>query len=225
MNSIDWAATGAMLQGFGTWAGVGAVIFGAIIGANAWKAQKQAERRLEMAERILTATHKGKRALAMVRSPMMWGYELDAAEKKLKEDEAWEKQSEGRQKRLRTAQAYYNRLNARRDEVDALDDCLPMARALFSEELEKAIERLRHQFWIVQCDVDAYIDDEHGTDEEFTKKIRRGMYDVSPRKGEKNEVSDTINEAVETIERICEPALRLDPIPVSEPKKKIAPPA
>lgn len=225
MNSIDWAATGAMLQGIGTWAGVAAVIIGAIIGANAWKAQKRAERRLEMAERILTATHKAKRALGSIRSIMIWGHELDAAQKQLEENEKWEWETESRKQRLRTGQAMYNRLNARRDEVGALDDCLPMARALFSEELEKAIETLRHQFWIVQCDVDAYIDDEHGTDEEFTKKIRRGMYDVSPRKGEKNEVTDTINGAVETIERICEPALRLDPLPVSEPKKKIAPPA
>jgi hypothetical protein len=211
-DMIDWVATGSMLQGIGTLAGVGAVIWGALIGAKAWREQKRAERRLEMAERILTATHKGRSALAYVRGVMMWGHELTAAEEKLKEDEAWTRQTDGLKKRLITAQAFYNRLNRTVDERSALDDCLPMARALFSEELEKAVETLRRQFWIVQVDVDSYIDDENGTDAEFTKKIRRGMYDIKPGEGERNEVSEAVAEVVGTIERICEPALRLEPI-------------
>ncbi|MFZ5706622.1 MAG: hypothetical protein ACOY5R_15335 [Pseudomonadota bacterium] len=209
---VDWAATGAMLQGIGTLAGVGAVLAGAKIAANAWKDQKLAERRLEMAERILTATHKGRRALAQVRSPMMWGHELGVAEENLKEDPSWESQTVGRKKRLITAQAFINRLNRTRDEQIALDECLPMARALFNEDLEKALENLRHQFWIVQVDVESYVDDEGGTDVEFTKRIRRGMYDIKPRNDEINEVSDAIAGAVTTIEMICEPALRLQPI-------------
>lgn len=211
-GSIDWDATGSMLQGIGTLAGVGAVIWGAIVAANTWKEQKRAEHRLEMAERILTATHKGQRALAGVRHPFMSGHELNAAEEKLKEDKSWADQFEGRKKRLITAQAFFNRLNYTNEHKSSLYDCLPMARALFSEELEKAIEKLAHQFWIVQVDVEAYVEDEHGTDPEFTNQIRRGMYDTKPRAGEKNEVSDAIAEAVNTIERICEPALRLDPV-------------
>ncbi len=210
-NAIDWAATGAMLQGIGTFAGILAVIWGTLYGANTWRKQKQAERRLEIAERILTATYKGRSSLAYVRSPLMLAYELNAAEEKLKEDKGWLNQTEGRRKRLITAQAYYNRLNRTRDEQIALDECLPMARALFSEILEKAIEKLRRQFWVVQVDVDSYIDDEHGTDADFTKKIRQSMYDTRPRNGEKNEVSDAIAESVDLIEKACEPALRLEP--------------
>lgn len=210
VTTIDWAATGAMLQGVGTLAGVGAVIWGAIKGADAWKEQKRAERRLEMAERILTATHKGRTALGYVRGVMMWGHELSAAEEKLKEDKGWALKTEGRQKRLVTAQAFYNRINRTKDEQIALDECLPMARALFSEKLEKALESLRHQFWIIQIDVDSYIDDENSTDTEFTKKIRRGMYDVTAREGETNEVSKAIADAVRIIEDTCVPALRLE---------------
>ncbi len=210
-SSIDWDATGSMLQGIGTIAGVGAVIWGAVVAANTWKEQKRAERRLEMAERILTATHKGQRALAGVRHPFISSHELNLAEDKLKEDKSWANQFEGRKNRLITAQAILNRLNYTNDAKSSLYDCLPMARALFSDELEKAIDKLAHQFWIVQVDVESYVDDEHGTDPEFTKKIRRGMYDIKPRDGEKNDVSDAIAEAVNTIERICEPALRLAP--------------
>jgi len=201
-----------MLQGLGTIGGVIAVVWGALYGTRAWKRQKQAERRLETAERILTATHKARSALAYVRGPMMWAQELSAAEEILKKDKHWAVQSEQRQRRLTTAQGILNRLNNTKDERAALDDCLPMARALFSEDLEKAIEKLRHQFWIVQVDAESYVDDENGNDPEFTKKIRRGMYDITPPNGERNEVSDAIAESVAIIEKTCEPALRLDAV-------------
>ena len=106
-----------------------------------------------------------------------------------------------------SAQAYFNRLNRARDEREALDACLPMGRALFGEELERAIESLNHQFWIVQVDVESYIDDD-GSDREFSKKIRRGMYEVKPAEGEINEVTEKIETAVATIEATCLPVLR-----------------
>ena len=139
----------------------------------------------------------------------MWAHELNAAEKKLKEDaEEWKLQTVKRQRRLVTAQGYFNRLNKTVEERQELTECLPMARALFDEQLEKALEELSHQFWIVEVDVDSYIDDE-GDDAEFSQKIRRGMYDISPREGQINEVSDKITTSVKVIEGNCLPALRL----------------
>ena len=219
VTTIDWAATGSMLQGIGTIAGVGAVVWGAINGAEAWKKQKQAERRLEMAERILTATHKARRALGYVRGPMMWGHELSIAEEKIKDGKNWSYATDEKRQRLTTAQAYYNRLDQCKDEQLALDDCLPMARALFSDKLENALSRLRLQFWSVKVFVDAYVDDGRGTDENFTRQIRQAMYEMPPMNDEKNEITDAITEAVAVIERICEPALRLEdlrPVPAAE---------
>lgn len=214
---IDWGATGSMLEGIGTIGGVGAVVWGALRATATWKAQKQAEHRLESAKQILTATHKAKTALGYVRGVMMWGHELAAAEAKLKEDPEWKTIYDGaKKKRLITAQAFYNRLNNVKAEMAALDDCLPMARALFGEELENVIAKLRHQFWLVQVDVDCYVDvSDEDVDEdskEFKKKLRRGMYDVAPR-GEANERTNIINEAVASIEHLCVPTLRLDPPP------------
>lgn len=202
-----------MLQGIGTIAGVGAVIWAAIKGADtfkSWKQQKLAERRIDQAERILTAAYKGRRALKYVRGVMMWGHELHAAEEKLKEDEQIGWQLEDRKKRLITAQAYYNRLNRVKDEQMALDECLPMARALFSEELEKAIDKLNRQFWSVQTYVDAYIDDGDGNDAAFTQKIRRAMYDVEPHDGSPNEITVAVDESLALIENTCLPILRLE---------------
>ena len=75
--------------------------------------------------------------------------------------------------------------------------------------MEDALEKLRQQFWIVQVDVDSYIDDENGTDREFTRKIRRGMYDVSSG-GEPNEITESVKAALEAIEGGCLPVLRLE---------------
>jgi hypothetical protein len=190
--------------------GAAAVIFAAVVGRNtfkSWRRQEVTGRKLTQAERILEATYKARRALGYIRSPMMWGNELKVAEDSLKENEDWQMQVEAKQKRIVTTQAFFNRLNNTRDEQTALDRCLPMARALFGEELEKAIECLHHQFWIVQVDAESYMDDD-GSDQDFTKKIRRGMYAIKPPEGEVNEVTDKIEAAVATIEETCLPILR-----------------
>lgn len=108
----------------------------------------------------------------------MSGGELAAAEEKLNSSEPTWRNSivEEKQKRLITAQAYYMRANQMLDDRTKLEDCLPMARALFGEDLENAIETLHHQFHIVRTYADAYVDDYNGTDRDFTVKIRRALF-------------------------------------------------
>jgi hypothetical protein len=206
----DWTATGTMLQGIGTLVGAAAVLVAAAIGGTtfkSWRKQQVTGRKLFQAERILEATYKARRALRYVRGIMIFGHELSAAEDSLKDDKDWQLQPAAKQTRMVTAQAYFNRLNRTRDEQAALDQCLPMARALFGEELEAAIESLNHQFWVVQVDVESYMEDD-GQDRDFTRRIRRGMYGVKPPEGEVNEVTESIESAVATIEKHCLPVLR-----------------
>lgn len=54
---IDWAATGAMVTGLATFAGAGAVAFGAWFGANQWRNQKIAENQIEVAKDILRSAY------------------------------------------------------------------------------------------------------------------------------------------------------------------------
>lgn len=209
--SVDWDATGSMIQGLGTLAGVAAVVWGAWHAANTWREQKRAERRLEMAERILTATHKAKSALGYVRGPMMWAEELEKAEKRLKEEDGWERLDKRRRDNFKTTQVIYDRLATVKDDRAALVDCIPLARALFSKELEEALHTLLRQFWLVQVDADAYGQrGEADEDKEFAQKVRRGIFDITPPEGQVNEVTEAINASVATIERTCEPALRLE---------------
>lgn len=209
--TIDWAATGAMLQGIGTVVGALAVIGAAIIGSctfDNWKRQKLAERHIEQAERILTATYKVRRGLSRVRSPAMWGHETHAAEEQLKASGEWEKTFPERERNnLATAQAYYNRLNGTRGDQRALEECQPMARALFGEELEKALEKLNHQFRIVEVYVDANKNDKSGANADFLRKIESTIWEGYPNT-EENEVDQIIAAQVKFIEDTLVSVLR-----------------
>ncbi|WP_287882781.1 hypothetical protein [Paracoccus sp. (in: a-proteobacteria)] len=76
---------GAVLQGIGSLAGAFAVGFAAWMASNTfenWRRQKISERRIEQAERILTATYKVRRGLSQVRNPMIWAHELGRVDKR-----------------------------------------------------------------------------------------------------------------------------------------------
>lgn len=206
--AIDWSATGAMLSGWGTLLGVGAVLWAANKAANtfhAWKKQKVAERKFELAEKILTATYHANEALNFVRHAATFGHELDEARKTVEAFEGWAGMPKARQERLVLAQSKFIRLRNTKDRQDALIDCLPMAEALFDLELEQAITTLHHQFWCFQVDLEAYVDDE-GLDAEFTKQIRGAIWKVA--KNVDEAINKATNESIATIKKHCLPMMR-----------------
>ena len=110
---------------WGALAGSGAVIFAAIKAGDAvtnWKRQKMAERKMEIAERILTASYRAQAALARARNAFMWAHEEYAAREKLEENAAFLGNTAERQKRLVVAQAYFDRIDKVRE------DRLPLER-------------------------------------------------------------------------------------------------
>jgi hypothetical protein len=214
ISAIDWTAVGSVLQGIGSILGPIAVAIAAWIGGNTfkvWRQQKLSERRIEQAERILTATYNVRRGLAIVRNPAMFGHELAAAEESLKKSGEWDKIAGGAGERRRhiSVQAYYNRFDSTKDDRLFLEMCQPMARALFGEDLEKAIEILNRQFWKVRVSVGATLMDERHIDANLRAKINADIYEAYP-SSEENEMDKTITEQVKIIERICVPVLRLE---------------
>src|SRR5690349_14918467 len=110
LAAVDWSTTGEMLQGVGSVLGPVAVGIAAWVGGNtfkSWRQQKLAERRIDQAERILTATYKVRRGLSHIRNPMMLAHEFDGAETNLKESGQWERVVGGDEarRRLTTKQA------------------------------------------------------------------------------------------------------------------------
>lgn len=210
MAGFGPADIGAVLIGVGTLAQAFAVGFAAWIASDTfkgWRKQKLSERRIEQAERILTAAYKARRALEYVRNPLMEAHELSAAEEHLERQVSWATADGNRKQRLVSAQGYYNRLNAVLEERRAVEECLPMARALFGEQVEKALESLNRQFHIVRIAVDARTWDEN--DREFARSLSE---DISSSSGSErpNRMNALIEERVKQIEDALLPVLRLE---------------
>ncbi len=201
------------MQGVATLVGAAAVLVAAKMGADtfgSWRRQKVTERHIEQAERILTASYKARRALKRIRTPLVDGWEINAAEKELKTSHAdeWDALPEAEQRRYASAQALLIRFNRSKDEKQALDSCLPMARALFGENLEAAIETLAQQFVNVAVYQQASMND-NGGDPAFEEEVRMGIYDIKLA-NKPNTISDAIETAIAAIETICLPSLQID---------------
>lgn len=206
-----WADVGVFLQGLGTILGAIAVIVAGFLGAssvNKWRAQKITDRKIEQAERIVVAAYNVRRDLHNLRSALISVRELAGAEKQLVDGEGLTTESSER-KKLVIQQVYYNRLNAAYDNRKQLFECQAMARALFGEELELAIEKLGSQFGIVQSYIDLHQDLASVDDPKFRKEVRaamtRGLYK------EENEIDREIARQVKIIEDECIPVLRIVP--------------
>lgn len=207
MTGYGPAEFGSVLQGIGTLAGACAVAYAAWTASNTfdgWRRQKLSERRIEQAERILTAAYKARRALGYVRNPLMLAHELHAAREYLAKRDDWA--GTDRKESLVTAQAYYNRLSAVREERQAVEECLPMARALFGEKVEAALEVLNRQFHMVSIAVE--MNSMEGNDRNFSRELR-GDLSSSAGTNRPNEMNVLIEEQVKLIEGECVPVLRL----------------
>lgn len=208
---ISWTATGAMLSGWGSLAGAAAVVYAAYKAATTvqdWREKKVEERKLEHAERVLVATYKVRDAMRMIRSPMQHGVERKAALDELEKDESWATVPEDRRYQYVTAQVYIHRIRQSEDVWDELFNVLPLSKALFGEELEKAIEKLAHQRWITRVNVESLADDKGG-DKDFMVKVRRELNSSDENKND-DDVSVAIKDAIRSIETVCLPLLRPD---------------
>ena len=212
MNSdpIDWVATGAMLQGIGSLLGVVAVLLATWIGRVTWKEQKRSERKMGMAERILSATYNARTALRYIRGFIIRQSEMEIAAQYAKDNNLLANDSAKQNQRLIQAIAYENRLKSAQTEEAELRECLPMARALFGEHLEASIQKILEQFMILRRDLADYARDCEELDQKFSKELGRSMFETPSNRGTQNEMSEAIAEAVKAIESICLPALRLD---------------
>lgn len=203
---------GGILQGLAAMLGAGAVIYAGYVGSNTfekWRVQKLEERKIEEAEKIVVAAYSARRQLHYIRSPFIAPQESFDAEVQLREGGHELDDDRVRSKRLITAQVYNNRLNASYEKVMALDERMPMARALFGDELEGALEKLGAQFNVIRSFIDAKaLYDPVSGDIAFENKMHSALT-----RGYPNDVDDQIarivDEQIKTIENLCLPVFRL----------------
>lgn len=207
-NQIDWDATGSMLSGIGTIVGAIAVLLAALvarISINQFRTQKITERLVEHAERILTATYKAHYALDHVRGRMLWAGELEVAEKKLRDANAITGKTNERDRRMISAQVYLDRLSRTNDDKSSLVDVMPTARALWGKELETEIQKLHHQFWLIECNATELADTD---DRDRLVNLRRMLGGKCAK--DEDELSVEVRRITSAIEEKCLPVLRSD---------------
>jgi hypothetical protein len=206
---VDWAATGTWMQAWAGFAQAGAVAYVAKKGANAfavWRQQKIGERRLDTAEKVLTFAYRLRWAFDVARSPMMSGDALAAAEEALSRTE-WFAQIDPRVRRNTIyARAVHDRIGQFADLWDELFKLMPVAKALFGEQLDEPLRSLNMQRAKLITSANAYARD-RGQDQSFTRSLERALWSEYASHGEENELDNAIAEAISTIERILQPEL------------------
>ncbi len=147
---IDWATTGVWMQAWSGFAAAIAVVWAAKFGVSAFLTQRQIERKVAAAERIMTFVYKAKRGIAAIRNAGSFSYENDAAEKALREaDPNFTNLDKGKRSRMITGQVIYSRVNDAKEVWAELFECLPVARAFFGKECENKI----HALWEVRAQI------------------------------------------------------------------------
>lgn len=210
MTTPSPADFGAVLQGIGSLASALAVAYAAWKASNTfdgWRKQKLSEGRIEQAERILTATYKARRALEYVRSPLVSAYEMSEAENQLERRADWARMSPDLRKKFTTAQAYCNRLDKVLDERREIDECLPMARALFGSGVEEALDNLNRQFQKVGVAAQAIT---WGTNDRDFERSNRAVLSNVRGPDMPNEMTELVAEKVKIIEDACLPVLKVE---------------
>lgn len=212
-SSVDWLAIGTVLQGCGTLVGAVAVIIAAKLGSSTfetWRRQKLTERHMEQAERILTAAYRARRALSYVRNPAVWPYELAKARQQLRHDIDWQNRSEMDQQRLEQAQVYYDRLDSTRGERAALEECQPMARGLFGENLDICIDVLIQTFQTIQYSANSHANRGLFDDISILFDIDSALIEGYKAPNKINKMDKSISDQIGIIEATCVPVLRME---------------
>ena len=229
-SSVDWAATGSMLSGWATLFGAGAVVYAAHKGSDTfkqWRRQKNEERRIELAEQVLTLAYKLRRAIEGIRSPAMWAEEINATHEELRKNGLINDQTpEGHKSILATAQATLSRSNANKPLWDALFDTMPTAKAVFGNEVENALNAIWSQRGKLIASAQSYARLIHQpaprSEKEQEAQMKRhgklegvlwtggdiwaGEEDGKP----VDELADAVNGAIETLEAMLLPIIRSD---------------
>jgi hypothetical protein len=170
----DWSATGDMLSGIGTIAGALAIVMAAWLGRSAvtdYRHQKIVDRELQHAERALAVAYRIRLAVSSIRSPMSTAVELSTSKEELEKTDWFVELPEGGQNRTVQANVFYQRIRFFAPAFDEAVEVLPLVKAYFGDEAEKAMTELIHARHSVRVYADAYSRDE-GADPEFSSKIR-----------------------------------------------------
>jgi len=208
-KTIDWAATGTMLQGIGAIIGALAVIVAAAIGnktLRAWRRQQLVQKHMELAERILTLAIRAKQEIKFVRSPLKTAAELARAAQNLEANGFHKASYSAKWHQLCVAQTTIDRIEMYKTTWADLQEIKPVAFIYFGSKTVDSIDVIINSVLLIQIDAQAYAEDNF-LDPNFTKKLRETM-SFSRSAGNHDELGDKVDKAVEAIREQLHPLLQ-----------------
>lgn len=211
-----WEATGAMMSGWAAVGGVAAVLFAAHKAADTFKQyrrQRQEDRRIEAAERILTIAYSLKRKLQGVRSPMAFGGETEEAIEQLREADWYMILDDAEKRRAQTGQVILRRLQRQKDDWEEIFVAMPMARALFGQKIEEALQNIFRQARAVQIAASMYRDGHDGGGHDggaLRREFEATFWEGGGAPGDSDKVAEAVEEAIAALEAQLLPVIRAD---------------
>lgn len=206
-----WEATGAMMSGWAALGGVGAVIFAAHKAANTfnqYRRQRQEDRRIEAAERILTLAYSLRRKLKGVRSPMALAFEVEEAVEKLSEREWYLELTQEAKNRAQTGQVILTRLQRQQHDWEEIFSAMPMARALFGEGIEASLQTIFGQARAVQVAASMYAEGHGAHDDGKLRRQFEATFWEGAVPGEEDTVSSAVDQAIASLDAELLPVIR-----------------
>lgn len=188
---IDWAVTGVWMQAWAGFAGAAAVVLVAKIGASTFLKERQLERKIAAADRLMAFVYKAKRAFPGIRNNGVIWAETAAAVERLKASQTdYDGWPEWKKERYQIAQTVLDRLQANKSLWTELFECLPYARAYFGAECEQQIDRVWRLYnWILsRANLFAKVSPDNPKSDEYE--------DIILEASEDDEINTTINSVV-----------------------------
>lgn len=210
---IDWDATGSWMQAWAGFANAAVILWAAYFGSTKfkdWLLQRQTERKIEAAERLLSIVYRAPDVFTSIRSPMSSGGEVEAVTATLVASySGFEGLEGGKKSRLKTAQTALSRMAHHADFWDEVSNSLPTARTYFGQEMEAQLRKILQQRQNIWASTQVYPDVTYASDKKLYYQCESDFWwGVGKANGAVDRIGDALKEVVAASEELLLPLLK-----------------
>lgn len=206
-NADCWDATGSMMQGWGTLAAVAVAAYAANT-FRVWRRQRQEERRMEAAERILTVVYRLRDLLMIVRGTVIWERESKAAETDLAKQTWFMALPKEEQDLHKEGHVVLRRLDRYKDELQQIFSLMPVALAFFGNDVEDQLLLVWKQVVVIQTSAEAF--GASFADPASRQDLRNALFAGNGQSVTEDKVTSDLKEAISALESVMLPIIRAD---------------
>lgn len=198
-----WSIIAEYISAFAT---VGAVVVGSG-GLWVWRQKLTGETEHELARRLLTALYRVRERIKAARSPMITGGEFEAAAEEAGVEEAQRERGVGYTDEA-TRAVYDRRWQKVSDAMSDLNVEALEAEAVWGEEAKEALQSVRNcvgELFSLMSQHVRYATEGPPRDDERKREIQERFWGI----GEEDELGDQLDQAIEAVEQLARPYLKL----------------